>query len=196
MLQSVPSLNLTHGQVLWALARGRPPERRLVDQVRYLRLLGLPFRQGELGAGRGNRMRYGYGHLIELGVAVWALERGMRPQEVAKLLVERRKYLRQLYDRAFAEQPDAAIDEEWVKSRGRIVPLLAHEMFLRVHDRYSHKAGTIEILGQDEIKSLGDFFMLTEKYPGDATRTLLPLTRLALELVAWAREAPEIKPGP
>jgi hypothetical protein len=26
-------------------------------------------------------------------------------------------------------------------------------------------------------------------------RTLFPLTRLVLELVAWAREAPEIKPG-
>jgi hypothetical protein len=36
---------------------------------------------------------------------------------------------------------------------------------------------------------------ITETYPGGEVRTLLPLTRLIVELVAWAREAPEIKPG-
>ena len=36
----------------------------------------------------------------------------------------------------------------------------------------------------------------TERYPGSDFKTLLPLTRLVIELVAWAREAPEIKPGP
>jgi hypothetical protein len=39
------------------------------------------------------------------------------------------------------------------------------------------------------------FATVTKKYPGGEVRTLLPLTRLVLELVAWAREAPEIKPG-
>jgi hypothetical protein len=191
-----PSLNLTHGQILWTLSRGTSPERRLVDHLRYLRLLGVPFRKSELGAGRGNRVRYRYDHLIELGVAVWALERGMRPREVAKFLVEQRKYLRPLYAKAFADQPDRGIEAEWVKSRGRIVPLLGKEIFLRLHDRYSEAPGKIEMLDQPEIKSLSDFFMLAEKYPGEKTRTLLPLTRLALELVAWAREAPEVKPGP
>jgi hypothetical protein len=193
---SWPSLNLTHGQALWVLSRGRPPERRLIDQVRYLRLLGTPFRKGELGTGRGNRVRYRYAHLIELGVGIWALERGMKPLEVAKFLVEQRKFLCDLYKKAFADQPEKAIEAEWVKSRGRLVPLLGEEVFLRLHDRYSEAAGKIEMLDQHEIKSLSEFFVLAEKYPGEKTRTLLPLTRLALELVAWAREAPEIKPGP
>jgi hypothetical protein len=42
MATPIPSLNLTHGQILWALARGTRPDRRLIDQVRYLRLLGYP----------------------------------------------------------------------------------------------------------------------------------------------------------
>jgi hypothetical protein len=122
-----------------------------------------------------------YEHLIELGVAIWALERGMRPQEVAKFLVDHRKFLRQLYVKAFLDQPEQAIEADWVKSRGRIVPLLGGEIFLRIHDRYSAAPGKIEMLRQDEIRSLSDFFMLAEKYPGEKTRMLLPLTLCLLK---------------
>jgi hypothetical protein len=196
MATATPLLNLSHGQVLWALARGTRPQRQLIDQVRYLRLLGVPFRKTELGAGRGNRVRYRYEHLVELGVGVWALERGMKPQEVARFLVEQRKFLRSLYAKAFTDQPEKAIEQPWVKSRGRLVAIIGDELFLRLHDRYSDTPGKIELLEQDEISSLADFFLLAEKYPGEKARTLLPLTRLALELAAWAREAPELKPGP
>jgi hypothetical protein len=44
-------LSLTHGQVAWALARGQPPSDQLIDQLRYLRQLGVPFSKAELGAG-------------------------------------------------------------------------------------------------------------------------------------------------
>jgi hypothetical protein len=195
-MREPPSINLGHGQVLWTLSRGTLPDSRLVDQVRYLRLLGVPFRKAELGKGRGNRLRYRYEHLMELGVGVWALERGMKPQEVAKFLIGQRKFLRQLYAKTFLEQPEQAIDASWVKSRGRFVPLLGNEIFLRLHDRYSTAPGKIELVQQDEISQLSDFLALAEKYPGEKTRTLLPLTRLILELVAWAREAPETRPGP
>ena len=195
MMTVAPALNLSHGQVLWALARGTRPRRQLIDQVRYLRLLGVPFRTAELGTGRGNRVRYRYEQLIELGVAIWALERGMKPQEVARVLIEQRKHMRPIYIQAFVEQPETAIEQPWVKSRGRLVPILGQELFLRLHDRYSNTPGKIEMVEQDEIQSLSDLFLLTEKYPGEKARTLLPLTRLALELVAWAREAPELKPG-
>jgi hypothetical protein len=196
MPTTIRLLSLTHGQVLWALARGRPPEPTMVDQLRYLRQLGVPFRKSELGSGRGNRVRYRYEHLIELGVALFGLQRGMKPQELAKVLTERRKYLRTIYEKAFSDQPEAAIEADWVKSRGRIVPLLGDEIFLRLHDRHSDAPGKIEMLEQNEIKDLSEVFLLGEKYPGEKARTLLPLTRLVLELVAWAKEAPEIKPGP
>lgn len=94
---SNPKLNLTQGQVLWTLSRGMTPNLMLVDQLRYLRRLGVPFIKSELGSGKGNRVRYRYEHLVEVGVAVFALQRGMKPREVSKFLIEHRKYLRTLY---------------------------------------------------------------------------------------------------
>jgi len=90
-------LSLTHGQVAWALARGEPPATLLIDQLRYLRQLGVPFSKSELGSGRGNRIRYGFNHLIELGVALFGLQRGLAPREVAGILVDHRAELRRCY---------------------------------------------------------------------------------------------------
>ena len=101
-------LSLTHGQVAWALARGRPPDALLIDQLRYLRQLGVPFSKSELGGGRGNRIRYGFDQLIELGVALFGLQRGMAPREVAGILVEHRAELRRYYREIVAALPAAA----------------------------------------------------------------------------------------
>jgi hypothetical protein len=196
MTNSIPRLDLSHGQALWALSEGRPPSQMMVDEVRYLRLLGVPFDDDEQGKGRGNRVRYRFDHLIELGVALFSLRRGMKPKEVSEPLIKERKRLRGLYRQAFQEQPEGLIREEWVKSRGRMVPILGHEIFLRLPDRYSGSPGEIEILGQEDITNPGNPLGVTERYPGETARTLLPLTRLVFELVAWALEAPETKPGP
>ena len=70
-----------------------------------------------------------------------------------------------------------------------------NEIFLRLHDRYSERPGSCELVAGDPFDFLRQFATVTERYPGGEVRTLLPLTRLVIELVAWAREAPEIKPG-
>jgi hypothetical protein len=196
MPKSLPKLSLSHGQVAWALSLGQPPEQKLLDQLRYLRQLGVPFNESELGTGRGNRVRYRFDHLIEAGVGIAALRRGMRPKDIVGFLVGRRKELRKAYRSAYLEQPDTALAADWVKSRGRSVPLIGNERFVRLHDRYSDAPGKIEMIRQDEIGDLSDFFSMVERYPGEKARTLLPLTRLVLELVAWALEAPETRPGP
>ena len=188
-------LSLTHGQVAWALARGQPPSDQLIDQLRYLRQLGVPFSKAELGAGSGNRIRYRFDHLIELGVAVFGLERGMRPREVAKILVGHRAEFRRFFRDTLAALPEDAFRAEWVKSRGAMVPFIKEERFLRLHDRYSERPGSFELVPGDSFDAFRQFATVTERYPGSDFKTLLPLTRLVLELVAWAREAPEIKPG-
>jgi hypothetical protein len=188
----IPKLNLSHGQVLWALSHGMPASRDTVDQVRYLRLLEVPFGTDDLRVGSGNRISYRFEHLVELGLALFGLRRGLKPKDIAGMLVKNRAQLRQLYRQAFQEQPEAALKAEWVKSRGRIVPLLGDEIFLRLHDRHSQAPGKFEVVGPDQAVPLG----LAELYPGERTRTLVPLTRLVLELVAWAMEAPQTKPGP
>jgi hypothetical protein len=189
------ALRLTHGQVAWTLARGLPPTRELLDQLRYLRQLGMPFTKEELGSGRGNRIWYGFDHLIELGVALFGLRRGIVPREVAGILVDHRGEFRRCYREVLAGLPAGAFEADWVKSRGAVVPLMRKEIFMRMHDRYSQKPGTVELVPGDAFAAMTQIGTVTEKYPGEEARTLLPLTRLVLELVAWAREAPEIKPG-
>lgn len=186
--------SLTHGQVAWALARGEPPSAQLIDQLRYLRQLGVPFSKAEPGSGSGNRLRYGFDHLIELGVGVFGLERGMRPREIAGILVDHRAELRRCYRDTVAALPECAFEAEWVKSRGAVVPIM-NERFLRLHDRYCEQPGSFELVPGDPLAAFMQIATVTERYPGGEARTLLPLTRLVIELVAWAREAPEVKPG-
>jgi hypothetical protein len=50
----------------------------------------------------------------------------------------------------------------------------------------------LDIKASDLSQVLG----FDELYPGEKARTLVPLRRLVLELVAWALEAPETRPGP
>ena len=154
----------------------------------------MPFSRHELGGGRGNRIRYGFDHLIELGVALFGLQRGMTPREVAGILVEHRAELRRCSRDILAALPASAFEAEWVKSRGAVVPIM-NETFLRLHDRYSERPGSCELVPGGSFDLLSQLATVTERYPGDELRTLLPLTRLVIELVAWAREAPEIKPG-
>jgi hypothetical protein len=148
----LPKFNLTHRQVAWAISLGRPPDQKLLDQIRYLRQLGIPFDDRELGTGRGNRVRYKFDHLIELGLGVAALRRSMTPKEIAAFLVGKRKELRQLYRHAYRQQPAGAFDADWVKDQGRSVPVLRPETFLRLHDRFSASPGKIERITQDEVQ--------------------------------------------
>src|SRR5499433_1061426 len=147
-------LNLTHGQVAWTLARGQPPAALLIDQLRYLRQLGVPFSKSELGSGRGHRIRYGFDYLIELGVALFGLQRGLAPREVAGILVEHRAELRRCYRDIVAVLPAAAFEAEWVKSRGAVVPLI-NETFLRLHDRYAEQPGSYALVPGDPERRAG-----------------------------------------
>src|SRR5689334_25033847 len=97
MPQYLPHLSLSQGQVAWVLSLGQPPGKLLIDQMRYLRTLGVPFSAKELGAGRGNWLRSDYYQLVETGAAIAAIRRGMRPAEAAKVLVDNRSEIRALY---------------------------------------------------------------------------------------------------
>lgn len=194
MPNPIPRLALSHGQAIWVLARGEPPPAALLDQFNYIRQLGVPFTEKELGGGRGNPVRYRFDHLAEVGLVLFGLRRGFRPKEIVDLVVQNRKDLRVMYRRAFEEQPASVLTQKWVKSRGAVAPSLRKEIFLKLHDRFSLKAGQIEWHRGGPNIEMG----VAEKHAlmdGDFVRTLLPLTRMVVELVAWALEAPEIKAG-
>jgi hypothetical protein len=189
-------LELTQGQVAWTLSLGQPPTKQTADQLRYLRQIGVPFSEAELGVGRGYHLHYGYDQLIECGVALYAIRRGMVPREAAQHLIAQRRRLRRTYRQAFLEQPDAALTAPWVKSRGKMVAIPSTRYDLRLHNRYSHTPGRIEMVmfpNPQEGASSGD---LVERFADNESRVWVPLTRLVLEWTAWALEAPELKRGP
>jgi hypothetical protein len=194
-MPSIPRLQLTHGQVAWALCGGQPPDRRTLDALRYLRQLEVPFTEEEMGVGRGHRLSYGYDHLIECAVAMYAIRRGMKPRQAAGFLVAERKTLRTLYRSTFRDIPEAAFKAEWVKSRGQIKAVQDQEQFIRLHARYADTSGHIESMTLEEaITYQANVTDLVERYQ-NAIYPLVPLRRVILENLTWALIAPVTPPG-
>lgn len=192
---SIPHLQLTHGQVAWALFGGQKPDRRTLDSLRYLRLLGVPFVEEEQGVGPGNRLTYTFDHLIECAVAMYAVRRGMKPRQGAGFLVGERQTLRKLYRKTFRDSRDGALDAPWVKSRGKLLPMLDDEMYIRLHKHHSEPGGKVEPMTLEEAVTFqAGLADLVERY-ADGVFPLVPLRRVSLEAVAWALEAPVTKPG-
>lgn len=191
----LPDLDLTLGQMLWAVRYGHEPDQHFRDQIRYLRLLDIPGASTAQASGPGKRIRYGFPDLIELGLAVTGLDLGFRPKDIAAVLVGQREGMHRLYAETWLELPDAALAGDWVKSRGRIKPLIADELFIRLHDRRGGKWGQIDLVGSDEASDVLPVLEPVERFGSEAPRRLIPLKRLMLQWVAWALEAPDIKPG-
>ena len=189
---NVPHLDLSLHQLAWALCMGQEPSRHVLDRLNYLRQLGIPSAV-KVTPGSGNRRRYNYFDLVEAGVALYGLNNGMKPADLKNLLVDRREEMKGYYKQALAEQPEAQLSSDWVRSRGKISVLLANSIELRMHDRYSSTPGKIEV-GQGVDNGLPTFDMV-EHISADQTVRLCPLTKLALQWTAWALEAPEVKPG-
>jgi hypothetical protein len=192
----LPALELSYGQLLWAVNYGREPDQMLKDQARYLRTLGIPPAAEREASGSGKRIRYGFFDLIELGLAVTSLDFGFRPKEISAGLVANRGDMRQHYTEVWKEIPEAALQNDWVKSRGRMKPMFAEEDFVRLHDRRSERFGKIDLVGFEEATDKLEPFEPIERFDTGSPRRLIPLKRYMIQWVAWAREAPATKPGP
>ena len=90
--RSVPSFALTHGQARWVLRHvisfGGSDE-TFDSYLKYLRRGGLPFAPAELGVGRGNLLRYGHVHLMELAVALYLRSQAILPADVVSMIWSR-----------------------------------------------------------------------------------------------------------
>ena len=191
----IPDLSLSQGQALWALSQGQPPSQRMIDEARYLRMLGIPFSEEEQNTGRGNRLRYNFDHLCELAIAFYYLRHGLKPKDLGKYIPNVRKNLRKLCRQTFSEFPKWVFEAEWVKSRGKLPPTLPEQVFLQYHDRYSETPGKL-VYQDKKITDVRDFSDPVIHLPDGETREALPLTRVVFETIAWALEAPVLKTGP
>jgi hypothetical protein len=189
MASSVPHLALSHGQVLWCLAGGKEPVPPLPDQVRYLRQLGIPFDESEMGQGRGVRLSYGFSHLIELGIAHEGLRRRIQTRFL-KMLADERTGYRRLYREAYRE---LAPHPHLFEGNPRSIPIFDDEFFLRLHDRYSDAPGKITVAAVGPGRSPGD---LVETYEGEEDRDVIALKALMVRLLSLAKIAPVTRPGP
>lgn len=196
MPQLLPDFRLTHGQVLWAINDGREPDQVLKDQVRYLRLLGIPKRSTDEASGSGNRIRYRFHDLVELGIALTALRRRLRPKDIKAVLEAQRTDLRKEIELAWRELPEDVLEQDWVKSRGAKGVMFGDERYIRLHDRYSENWGQLDFVGFDEIGELRNLFDPVERMTDGAVLDLLPVKRLMIPWIAWALEAPETRTGP
>ena len=191
---SVPHLHLTHGQVAWTICEGRSPDPRTTDALRYLRQLGVPFTEDEVGVGRGHRLTYSFDHLVECALAMWAIRRGSKPRTAAGFVTAERTALRKLFHQHFRAMPDAALTAEWVKSRGRIHATDLDEQFIRLHSRHAER-GEIETMTMDQVLSYkASFGDMVERYDNEV-HILVPVRRVMLEAVAWSLVAPVTPPG-
>ena len=195
----VDSLDLTFGQVARAVCAGLTPDQITLDRLRHLRQLGVPFSRKEQGSGSGNRQSYGFDHLVECAIGIYAIRQRFKPTDVAEIQVKERTALRKLAREEFMALPDSALLAPWVKSRGRDKPpQLEPEQFLRLHDKVLDDPGTYDVVTIEELlsNSMFSFGDLVERFPNGETVPLIPLKRVMLPALAWALEAPMTKPGP
>ena len=196
MPNTLPNLSLTQGQLLWALEHGQKPEKLLKDQVRYLRQLGIPKNSANQVPGSGNRVRYDFHDLVELGLGVTALQRRFKPKDISAVLVDGREDMRRAIEMAWREMSDEQIRADWIKSRGTIVPLRMEDFYLRLHDRRSEAWGKVDIVLPGTMNPELEVFTPIEIFEDGEVKVLFPLQTLMLPWVAWALEAPSIRTGP
>lgn len=193
---NIPSLNLTFGQLAWTLNFGEQPKQHFIDKLNYISKLGIPFKRESNKTGSGNRVHYEYEDLIECGVAMYGLNIGLKPKDMKILLVDYRAEYREAFRQAIINHPESALHDSWVKYKGKGSQgaVNEHDVFLRLHDRYSDFTGTIDLI--TFVNSQGNPFDFNETFQDGSNRPLLPLSRFALQWTAWALEAPEFKTGP
>ena len=196
MPEALPDLDLTQGQLLWALGHGQDAKTTLKNQVRYLRHLGIPKNSAEKVAGPGNRIRYDFHDLVELGLGVTALQRRFKPKDISAVLVDGRESMRQGIETAWRDMSEELINANWIKSRGTIVPLRLNDFYLRLHDRRTEEWGKVDIVRPDQVKPGLEVFTPIEIFEDGEIKVLFPLQALMLPWVAWALEAPPIRTGP
>ena len=190
----VPPLQLTQGQMAWALCYGRTPDQRTRNTLRYLRQLGIPLASAA-ALGSGNRVLYNFFDLVETGLGLTGLGLGFRPKDIADVLVVSRDELRKVYATAWSELSEAAMSASWVKSRGRMTALMEDELYVRLHERWRERAASFDFVDARTVSPNLPLLEPIEQFNDGPPRRVLPLKRLTLQWVAWALEAPDIRPG-
>jgi hypothetical protein len=202
MTTHIFQLTFTHGQLAWVVALGHflaPPRwRRLLAQLRYLRQLGIPFRETRRGHGRGHRIRYSFDELMEVAVALYAVGWDVRPQVIARILRRNRSRLRRVYREVLEERPATGLEPPKPGTHGTIVTRPDEARFLCVQNRNSETPGKYKLVLPAPATDLGEIWEMpvaVVEVVDRTTETQIPLTSLVWATAYWAERVPEITPG-
>lgn len=195
---SIPVLHLTHGRALWVFGAlgfsdGISP-RTFNYYIKSLRKLGIPFVRGEVGLGTGRLAHYSYDHMMELGVALTLRVYGVLPDPVVAGLIRFRRDLHALYRRAYLDADRGLGAPVRVHARGETGFCLTG-LYLDPQIRYVR--GQILEFGPPRAVSPFDALRLFAS-SRCAGRPHVPfnLSVLALDIIASAEQAPNIRRGP
>jgi hypothetical protein len=184
----IPNLELTHGQMLQAIAFGREPGAEVRDKARYLRQLGIPRPPGA-GPGKGQRVVYGFDDLALVGFGLLALGEGYRPRVLTELMAHGRVELVGYIRAAWTNYTEEFVNGAWTKMRGKSLTTLAEPWYLRLHGRAGKQMAGIELVqgrGDDASSAVVPY----EVIPGEAPAKLFEIDYWLPQWVAWACAAP------
>lgn len=197
----IPDFALTHAQARWLLSvlyggTGRTDMDTAFDAyLKYLRREGLPFAANELGVGRGNRMRYGYPHLMELAVALYLKSQAILPKQVVSVLASLRDKLRPIYERAYLEAESGLGQPVQVQVNGiELVTMGGVSLDLGLQDRGGGDMFSIfghpQALGPAQL-----IYLFATQNRRHNFRDPIPLSDLGREVVRLATHAPQARRG-
>ena len=194
----VPALALTHGRALWVLGALGFSDGISAQTFNYyiksLRKLGIPFVRGESGLGTGRLAHYSYDHMMELGVALTLRVYGILPDPVVAGLIRFRQDFYALYHQAYLDATDGLGAPVRVHARGQAEVRMSG-VYLDMQIRYVR--GQILEFGPPRAVSPFDalrLFAATKRV--GRPHVPLNLSALALDVVASAQRAPNIRRGP
>ncbi len=194
----LPNVQLTHGRALWVFGAlgfsdGISPQ-TFNYYIKSLRKLGIPFVRGETGLGTGRLARYSYDHMMELGVALTLRVYGILPDPVVAGLIRYRQDFYAFYRQAYLQASRGLGAPVQVLAKGH-VEFCMSGIYLDLQIRYTR--GHILKFGPPRVVSPLDALRL---FAG--TRSVgqphvpFNLSALALDVVAFAQQAPNIRRGP
>lgn len=183
---SIPELELSHGQLLWAIALGNDPSAEARDRARYLRLLGIPRPPAGKGPGSGQRIVYGFDDLVLVGLGMLALSNAFPPRTIKKGLVDRRSSLLMGVHSAWLDLPADIVDDPVSISRGKKLFGYESEFYVSFSGFGRGKQSKL-----DFIQTSKNPMQPVKIIPGESPEILFSLKQWMPQWVAWALRAPK-----
>jgi hypothetical protein len=191
----IPEISLAPTQALWALTqlgfRSGGSHLTFREYIKSLRRFGVPFSREELISGSHQRSVYRYEHPMELAVALSFRLHRILPWDVVSVLVEHRTELRSIYHRAYLERETGAGRPVRIKvgvhDHFYVKGIFLELNFCYIDDQLVCSGGPRALDAAEAIQSY------VQQRPGSQIRPLLPLSKLASEIVRMARDAPPVR---